>query len=403
MTNARNHRSAPQALPLSTRQPAPSALPRAATQSAPRAAAIGLAVLLAAAPGALAQQKTFDLSDDGQWSQTQAPEPGSDKEIILRAREMIAQGRDGAAEALLDGWIERNERTDNPWLAEAYLARGDARLASDREVKALYDYEEVIKNFPGSEAFVIALTRELDIAIRYANGLRKRILGIRLENAERIGEDLMIRVQERLPKSRLAERACLELADYYYRERDMASAATMYDIFLKNYPESEFRQKALQRRVYANIAQFKGPRYDASGLREAKFLIQDYSARYPQDAERIGMDNALIARLDESAAVQMLETARWYLRRDDDVSARLTVARLLRKHPRTVAAIRAQELISERKWVMPGAAPPGEPAGEEASNAEDPTARADRADAGLNSDSSQAGASEGGASAEAPR
>lgn len=323
-----------------------------------------LAIAIGSAQPAHAQSKTFKLTEEGQWTATNVPEAGSDAEIIGRANEMIAQGREAAAEALLDGWIERNERTDNPWLAEAYLARGNARLLRDREVPALYDYEEVVKHFPGSEAFTYALTRELDIGLRYLNGLRRKFLGMRIEPAERIGEEILIRVQERLPRSRLAERALYQLADYYYRTRDMEMAADAYTVFLRLYPTSELRQQAMQRRVYANIARFKGPKYDGSGLREARFLIVDYASRYPQDAERIGMDEALIARLDESGAVQMLETARWYIKREDEVSARLTILRLLRKHPQTVAAVRAQEMVEEHKWVMsarkPGELPPGE-------------------------------------------
>lgn len=332
----------------------------------PRIHARGLLVaatsLCVSAP-ALAQQKVFKLDDEGKWAVSKAPEAGSDAELIGRAREMLAQGRYAMAESLLDGWIERNERTTNPWLAEAYLARGDARWIRDSEVKALEDYEEVVIHFPGSEAYTLALTRELEIGLRYLNGLRKKFLGMRLEPAERIGEEILMRVSERLPRSRLAERSLMELGDYYYRIRDMKMAADAYDVFLRLYPNSELRQKAMQRRVYANIARFKGPSYDASGLREAKFLIQDYKSRYPQDAERIGMDDGLIARLDESSAVQMLETARWYLVREDPVSARLTISRLLRRHPGTVAAVRAQEMIQEHKWEMPAPRNPIQDAG----------------------------------------
>ncbi len=359
----------------------------------PALLAVAVFTGLWAAPS-LAQQKTFKLDDEGQWAVSKAPEAGSDAETIGRAREMIAQGRDASAEAILDGWIERNERTSNPWLAEAYLARGDARLLRDREVRALEDYEEVIKNFPGSEAFTIALTRELDIGLRYLNGLKKKFLGIRVEPAERVGEEILMRVSERLPRSRLAERSLMELGDYYYRIRDMKMAADAYDVFLRIYPNSELRQRAMQRRVYSNIARFKGPRYDASGLREASFLIEDYKARYPQDAERIGMDDALISRLDESAAVQMLETARWYITRKDPVSARLTVSRLLRRHPRTVAAVRAQEMIDEYGWKMPE---PRNPLGRESTDKPAPSAETPPA-----ADPSDAAPSPAPATGEAP-
>lgn len=306
-----------------------------------------------------AQDKTYRLDEGGQWNVAKEPAPDSDEGQLAKARALIAQGKPKAAERLMDLWLEENDRSSNPWIGEAYLIRGDARLAQDREYRALEDYEEVAKRGRGSDAFVLALTREYEIGIRYLNGLKRRFLGMRIEDGTKIGEELLIRVQERLPGSRLAERALLDLADYYYRTRDLTSAATTYEIFLRNYPTSEFRQKAMLRRIYSNIARFKGPRYDGSGLVDSTVLIRDFASRYPADADTLGMNDALIARLDESAGAQMLETARWYLKRNDAVSSRLTVERLLRKHPQTVAAVRAQELAAVQGWTfsVPAAAP----------------------------------------------
>jgi tetratricopeptide (TPR) repeat protein len=259
----------------------------------------------------------------------------------------------------LDEWIEVNEFSKSPLLPEAYLRRGDARVALGREDKALYDYEQVIKDFPGTEQFVISLERELEIGLRYLNGLRRRLWGtFRIEDATSIGEELLLRVQERLPGSRLAERAAIELADYYYRERELRLAADAYDIFVINYPRSEYQQKAMQRRVFANIARFKGPKYDAGGLLEAQILIRDFAQRYPAQAEETGMNDALVARLDESAAAQMLETARWYFKRKDPTSARVLLTRLVRKHPQTIAAGEGIVLMKERGWISPAPTEP---------------------------------------------
>jgi hypothetical protein len=139
----------------------------------------------------------------------------------------------------------------------------------------------------------------------------------------------------------------------------MASEA--YEIFQTNFPTSEYRQLAMQRRVFANIGRYKGPRYDASGLIEAQYLVRDFAQRFPQAAEEIGMTDALISRLDESAAKQMFEIASWYLVRNDSVSARYTLKRLIVKHPDTVAAKRAREMFIERRWPLPEITKPVKP------------------------------------------
>jgi outer membrane protein assembly factor BamD (BamD/ComL family) len=43
----------------------------------------------------------------------------------------------------------------------------------------------------------------------------------------------------------------------------------------------------------------------------------------------------------------MLKSARWYRERGDEVSARLTLTRLITRHPRTAAAQQAVALIQQ--------------------------------------------------------
>ncbi len=311
--------------------------------------------------------KRFELDGSGQFERTSVPEPGSDEEILGRARELLANDKPAQARSILNTWIEEHSREDNPYLAEAYLLRGDAITADGNEYKALYDYEAVINEFPASPEFVTALERELEIGLRYLGGLRRRFLGLRIESGTSIGEELLVRVQERLPRSQLAERAAIELADYYYRVRDLEMAAEMYGIFLTNFPESQHRKKAMQRRIYSNIARFKGPRYNAAPLIEAQYLVEGFAQTYPADASAAGLNDALVARLDESLATQMLTTSQWYLKRGDRASARLSLGRLVREHPGTVAASRAAEIMADRGWLAGPAAPEAEGASEGAS------------------------------------
>lgn len=313
---------------------------------------------------------TYQLDESGEWQVTDVPEEGSDRDIMARARRMIAQNNPRSARNLLNDWLDEHEETENPYLAEAYFLRGDARTLTNSEYWALYDYQEIVQRYRSSEFFPRAVEREYEIGKRYLNGLRTKIFWIRLEDATPLGEEIMVRVQELLPGSALAEKAGIELADYYYRKRELAMASEAYDVFLRLYPRSVHREHAMKRRIYANIARFKGPNYDASGLVEAQFLIKDFAERYPAEAERAGMSDALVTRLDESAAAQMLESARWYIRRADGVSAKLMLDRLERKHPSTAAAVTARELMAEHGWTR--ATQPAVPADEKPADAAAP-------------------------------
>lgn len=309
---------------------------------------------------AVAQISEYKLGEDGQPVKTREAAPDSDEAFIDSARAMLAGDRASECLKVMNDWIEKNEFSDNAWLPEAYLIRGDARVALNDEYEALYDYEKIIKDYTAAPQFPLALDREYAIARKYVRGMKKKWwFGWRVEDARILGEEMLIRVNERIPSSVLAEKAMMELADFYYRERDLKLAAEAYDIFLTNFPQSELRERAMQQRVYSYIARFKGPEYDASGLIEAKALIQQYSGKYPLESEQAGLSDALVARIDESAAAQLYNTAEWYIKKDDPVSARLTLKRLIQAHPGTVSATRAVEFMLAQGWLK---APPAEAA-----------------------------------------
>lgn len=313
-----------------------------------------LLLLLLASP-ALAQTRESRLDDRGEWMTTRQPVEGSDEWVVARARQDLADDRPAAAFATIDNWIKANDRrlgASSPLMADALLARADALTAMGDEYNALYDYERIIREYPGTDTYVTAVERELDIGVRYLGGLRRKFLGVRILDATAEGEELLIRVQERLPGSRLAERAGIELADYYYDRHELSLSAEAYDLFLENYRNSRYAMKAMQRRVYSTIAQFKGPKYDGSKLLDAQVLVKRFASLYPSQARKVGLDEALLARLDESAGLSMLESARWYLRRGDAPSARYTLRRLVTEHPQTAACRDALRIMEERGWTL---------------------------------------------------
>lgn len=326
-------------------------------------------VVLAAAPLAQAQSNELKLDENGEWLTTSQAVEGTPAWTVDRARQDLADDRPAAAFSSIDNWIKAHDRKadltlstadegSRVFFAEALLVRGDALTAMGDEYNALYDYERIVKEYPGTDTFVTAVERELDIGVRYVAGMKRRFLGVRILDATDVGEELLIRVQERLPGSRLAERAGIELADYYYENHDLDLSAEAYQLFLENYRNSQYAMKAMQRRVYSTIAQYKGPRYDGSKLLDAQILVKRFSSLYPAQARQAGLDEALLVRLDESAGLSMLESAKWYMVRGDTPAARYTLQRLVEAHPQTAAAREAMATLEKRGWKL---APPRRP------------------------------------------
>ena len=338
------------------------------------ALAVPFLAVTAVTPWAVAQSEEFTLSDDRDWVMTDAPEPGTDEAIIAEARRALADERPGRARTLMDDFIEANRGEANPWLPAAFRLRGDALVAMDQEYLALYDYETVAKEYPGSEEFRTTLRRELDIAHRYANGLKIRAFGMRFVDGGDLAIELYIRTHERTPGSELGEEALISLADYYYAKQDMVMASESYDLYLYNYPGGPNRLKAFRRRIYADIIRFKGPDYDSTGLVNAQVQIRDFADRFPADAAEHGIDEGLATRIEESLAAQYLKAAEWYLGQDDDPSARYTIRRLVREYPDSIAATRGREIAATRGWdIEPAIVNEAIPANDDATVVDDDT------------------------------
>ncbi len=323
---------------------------------------LAAAPLLAPAPLAVAQSETFALDEHREWTRQEAPVPGSDEWLVAEARRLIVDGQPAEARRRLSKFLSATGGTSQ-LRPEALLARADALVAMGDEYQALYDYERVIREHVASPAFARAVERELEIAIRYANGLKRKVWGLRLFDAGDAAVEIFIRAQERLPGSRVAERAAIELADYYYRERNIDLAAQAYRLYLENFPNGPNARRAAKRRIYADIARFKGPEHDASPLIDAQIRISRFEAMYPAEAERSGINQGLASRLDESLAAQLLSNAEWYIKRGELASARTMLRRLAARYPQSLAGRRALDMLERRGWrETPVVGPPAPPA-----------------------------------------
>ena len=305
-------------------------------------AAFALSAAAAAAAVTHAQQE-FKLDQNDRWLELDAPEPGSPSSVVRMARLALAKSEPKRALALMDAWLERFP-TD-PMRPEALLVRADARVALDDEYGALFDLEDIARRFPYSGAFIPALEREFEIAKRYAAGLKRKFWGtFRWINADEDAEEILIRIQERLPASALAEKAGMALADFYYDRRDMALAADAYDLFVMNYPRSALADKARLRLIASHCSGYKGPEFDAKGLREASAKLRELQATEPQLAKQVGAE-AILLRIYESEAEKRLTTANWYWQVGDPISAEREIRAMVKKYPRSVAAIQALRAI----------------------------------------------------------
>ncbi len=289
-------------------------------------------------------QDKFRLGDDDQWKKQQSADPESPAGQLQTARRELAAGELNDAADRTDDWIERYP--NHPLLVEAHLLRGDIHVAERDYFKSLYEYEKVIRGYPASEQFHTALEREFEVARLFAAGMKRRLWGMRVLPAGEEAEEIFIRIQERSPGSQIGEKASIALGDYYFNEGEMDTALEAYNLFLLNYPRSNFRERALLRLIQASLATFKGPRFDSTGLIEAAQRLRQFQQEFPASAERVGAE-ALLVRIEESLALKTYFAAQWYQQRNERVSAVYMYHRVVKDYPDTGAAREAIRRLRE--------------------------------------------------------
>jgi outer membrane assembly lipoprotein YfiO len=311
---------------------------------------------LAAPAAALAQPKTEELQA-GRWVQVDqtATRPTADPELA-RVEEMIVAGQYRAAGGRAVRWLKSNPAS--PQRDRALFLNAEALYRYGDRIKAFYYLDELMDTYPDSPLFYRALEKQYDIADAFLNGYKSRFLGMPVLERQDEGVEMMYRVQQRSPGSPLADRALLRTADHYYATQDYELAADAYAAYARSYPRSPALPRVKLRRAYANLAQFRGHRFDATPVIDARAQLMEIQAQYPELAASEGVDE-IIRRVDENFARKLYTVADFYRRTGEPVAAVYTYRYLIDAYPESPEAREARERLDR----MPASAletpPPG--------------------------------------------
>jgi outer membrane protein assembly factor BamD (BamD/ComL family) len=251
---------------------------------------------------------------DGHWqpvAPAAPPAPVADPE--LDHVQQLLDARDGQA-ALAVGlrWVKGHGKTAAQRDRCLYLI-AQALYQTDDWVKAYYYLDELMDEYPSSTLFPAALEVQYHIADGFLKGHKLKVLGLPILSEEDDGIEMLFRLQQRSPGSPLAERAMLRTADYYYADGEYELAENVYDFYAKQYPRSERVPQARLRSAFAALAQFRGPRYDATPMLNARVKLTDFSAAYPALAKEENVPG-ILAKIDDELATALYLTADYYRR-----------------------------------------------------------------------------------------
>jgi outer membrane assembly lipoprotein YfiO len=327
---------------------------------------LGIGVTAALARPAAEAGPTWQFQN-GHWSEIPAAEaattqPAPDPQLVLIEQMVINQQYQSARQLAVD-WLKANH--GSPLYDRALFLEAQALFGVGKRIKAFYYLDELMDEYPTSPLYYQALQRQYDIADAYLNGYKDKLLGLRILDRSDEAVEMLYRIQQRSPGSPLAEKSLLRTADFYYADGQFDLATDAYGAYARDFPRSPILPRILLRQAFANLAQFRGLRYDATSVIDAQAQLEQLVALYPSFAADEKIPDVLL-RIDHTFARKLLVTAKFYRRISQPGGAAYTYKFLLRTYPDLPEANEARaDLTQLPAWAQairePAPGPVGEP------------------------------------------
>jgi outer membrane assembly lipoprotein YfiO len=306
----------------------------------------------------VAEPQTWDLKSGKYWepARSATSQPVADPTLDL-IEQLLANKQPLAAKRQALVWVKSHKKS--PIRDRGLFLLAQANFTIGNRLESFYEFEELLDLYPDSSLFNASLQRQFDIADAFVKGYKRRFLGLALFSAEDEGIEMFYRIQQRSPGSPLAEKALLRTGDYYYSTSDFDLATDVYAAFVKSFPRSPEVPRVQLRQAFSYYAQFRGLRFDATPIVDAREKLAGILVEYPKLAEEENI-TPVIERIDETFARKLYQTADFYRRTDEPKAAVYLWRYLIQTYPKSPEADRARRQIT--RMPRPALADPAPPA-----------------------------------------
>jgi outer membrane protein assembly factor BamD (BamD/ComL family) len=302
------------------------------------AGAVACCAVLALAQEPKYRERQVLTPDNDQWTDQEAPEEALPGDTLGQARALLAKNKPDDARKILQKWIKAN--ADDERYEEGVFLLGDTYYESRDFWKAVQQYQSVAENSSG-ELFRLAQTRCLDVGRAFLAGQKRILWRIFRLPAYDDGVEILDRVWQREPGSRMGELALKYKGDYRFGNGDMDLAQDEYANLVEQYPKGRFVQMAMERTAVSAEAAFPGVKFDDTPLREADEKYRQFENTYPSYAEREQVADRLEG-IRQKRAEKDLSIAQWYEHTKRSDAAQFYYRRILRDWPHTLAEAEAR-------------------------------------------------------------
>jgi outer membrane assembly lipoprotein YfiO len=316
--------------------------------------ALALFLLANAARGA--ENQTWELRE-GRWLEATRPatEPAVPEPMLDQAEELLRQQDPKTAKKVLLAWEKGHKKS--PARDRCIFLLADVFYQQDDRFKSFFYCDELMDEYPDSKLFQAALQKQFDIANAYLNGYKDTFLGMRIVDESAEAVQMMWRIQQRAPGSPLAEKGLLYTADYYFGDRDYDLAEDAYNFYVHSYPHSDRVPQVKLRAAFSSLAQFRGVKFDATNIIDARAQLLVIQREYPELAAEENVQTVL-DQIDSAFAKKLLDQGEYYQRTGELRGAVYQFRFLVQTYPNAPEAWEARNRLSRMPASELAEAPP---------------------------------------------
>jgi outer membrane protein assembly factor BamD (BamD/ComL family) len=303
-----------------------------------------LACLISFRAACAADNQTWEFRA-GQWMEAPKPTtaPTVDEPMLDQAEQLLIQHDAKAAKKILIAWEKINKHS--PVRDRCIFLFADVYYQRDDHVKSFFYCDELMDEYPESKLFQAALQKQFDIAQEYLNGYKETFLGMRVLDMGTEGVQMMWRIQQRSPGSPLAEKGLRATADYYFNDADYDLSEDAYNAYIQDYPHSDQIPRIKLRAAFSSLAQFRGVKFDASNIIDARAQLMVIQKEYPDLAAEENVQTVL-DQIDSAFAKKLLELGDFYERTHEPRGAVYEYRFLVQTYPNFPEADTARERLA---------------------------------------------------------
>ncbi len=304
-----------------------------------------LTIVTALFTSSLFSAETWRLGEEGQWKAVSA----EDKYLLAVAeiKKLVNMGETEQVKQAIDKLKQDFPEIAGPDL-DAFM-EAEILYSKGQFTKAARSYDKFLEEFPASEFYEAALSRQFAIGTAFLSGQKKKVAKGMFEiKGYAEGAKIMERISDQAPDSPIGVRAAVAVARSLEERGKFSEAYHKWSEISSRWPTGQIAKDAALGMARCKHATYRGPKYDVSNLIGAKSYYESFKLRYPAEAAELDVDR-ILKQIDEQLAYKQFSIGQYYQRTGSEQSANVYYQMVIDNWPGSTAAEMAKRAMSGEK------------------------------------------------------